>query len=63
MDQRIKFKLLTITYKALHGHAPEYICDLLKRYNPIVELSTHLYSQNLLCKPTLNLKTYGILQH
>ena len=57
VDQRIKFKLLTITFKALHGHAPQYICDLLKHYNPSRTL--HSSTQNLLCKPTFNLKTYS----
>ena len=27
--QRIKFKILTITYKTLNGHAPQYMHDLL----------------------------------
>ena len=31
---RVKFKLLLLTYKALSGLAPVYICDLLSYYQP-----------------------------
>ena len=31
---RVKFKLLLLTYKALNGLAPVYICDLLSYYQP-----------------------------
>ncbi|KAF4075788.1 hypothetical protein AMELA_G00222680 [Ameiurus melas] len=31
---RIKFKILLITYKALHGLAPQYLSDLLVLYDP-----------------------------
>ena len=27
---RIDFKILIITFKAIHGHAPEYICNLIR---------------------------------
>ena len=30
----VNFKLLCLTYKALHGLAPAYIADLLKLYSP-----------------------------
>ena len=30
----IEFKILTITYKALNGMAPSYICDLLQVHYP-----------------------------
>ena len=30
VTKRIEFKILTITYKALNGIAPSYICDLLQ---------------------------------
>ena len=36
--KRIKFKILTMTYKALNGMAPSYICDLLQ---------VHHHNQNL----------------
>uniref|UniRef100_A0A4W3HJL8 Si:dkey-256h2.1 n=1 Tax=Callorhinchus milii TaxID=7868 RepID=A0A4W3HJL8_CALMI len=32
--QRIQFKILVLTYKALHGLAPPYPCDLLTPYQP-----------------------------
>lgn len=31
---RIVFKILLITFKALHGQAPIYITELLTKYNP-----------------------------
>jgi hypothetical protein len=31
---RVQFKLLTLTYKALHGEGPVYIKDMLTPYNP-----------------------------
>ena len=34
IDLRIEFKILIITYKALHGLAPTYVKDLLKNYHP-----------------------------
>ena len=57
VQERIKFKILTIALKALHGQAPPYICDLLKPYCPASTLRSS--SQNLLNKPAFNLKTYG----
>ena len=32
---RIDYKLLLVTFNALHGMAPEYICDLIKPYVPV----------------------------
>ena len=34
MSQRIIFKLLTLTYQAVHGQAPVYLCELAVRYRP-----------------------------
>ena len=34
VTKRIEFKILTITYKALNGMAPSYICDLLQVHHP-----------------------------
>ncbi len=31
---RIDFKLLVFTYKAVHGDAPKYLCDLVCPYKP-----------------------------
>ena len=33
VDYRVKFKLLCLTYKALHGLAPAYLSDLLQQYS------------------------------
>jgi len=37
---RIKFKILLLAFKSLHGLAPPYLCNLLLPYTP-----THLYSE------------------
>ena len=34
ISERIKYKLLLITYKPLHGQAPPYLCELFHLYNP-----------------------------
>ena len=34
IHQRIIYKLLLYTFKALHDEAPTYICELLQRHNP-----------------------------
>ena len=57
IEQRITFKVAVITFKALHGSAPDYITDLIKPYTP----SRSLRSSNklLLFKSRFNFKTYG----
>ncbi len=42
IKHRIHFKILLITYKALNGLAPQYLCELLSHYSP----SRLLRSQN-----------------
>ena len=56
VKQRIDFKILLITYKALNGQAPTYITDLLSYYRPARPL--RLSTQNLLSNPRYNLKNY-----
>ena len=34
----IKYKIILLTYKALHGMAPSYICDMLQLYHPKLNL-------------------------
>lgn len=34
VQQRIHFKILCITYKAIHGSAPNYLCNLITIYRP-----------------------------
>ena len=55
--QRITYKLLLLTYKALNGMAPRYIADLLQPYTPTRQL--RFFSKNLLVTPKSNLKFYG----
>ena len=57
IDKRIEFKILLITYKALHGLAPIYISELLQRYHP----RRTLRSQNLhlLHVPPARTQYYG----
>ena len=57
VNQRIIFKILLITYKALNNLAPSYICDLLTSYTPSRQLRSS--SKHLLVSPSYNLKTYG----
>ena len=52
IEQRIHFKILLITCKAVNGKAPKYISDLLPLHSPG-------RNQKLLCKASYNLKTYG----
>ena len=54
---RIIFKILLITFKALHGQAPIYITDLLTRYNPTRTLRSS--NQNLLLEPKSKTVTHG----
>ena len=35
VDKRIEYKLLLYTYKALHGLAPGYLCELVVAYSRI----------------------------
>jgi hypothetical protein len=55
--ERIVFKILLVTFKAINNQAPNYICDLLDTYRP----SHHLRSKDkfLLVVPKTKLKTCG----
>ena len=55
--QRITYKILLLTYKALNGMAPKYIADLLQPYTPTRQLRSS--SKNLLVTPKSKLKFYG----
>ncbi len=56
VECRIDFKILLLTYKALHGKAPEYICDLLSFRDSRESRSTCL---KLLFVPRTKHKTFG----
>jgi hypothetical protein len=57
IKQRIDYKILLFTYKALNGLAPQYICDMLT----LLQNSRCLRSSNklLLKVPRSNTATYG----
>ena len=55
--QRIVFKLMLLTYKALNGEAPVYISDLITTYQPSRTLRSA--SQYLLQEAPAKSKTYG----
>ena len=57
IEQRIKFKILLITFKALNKQAPNYITALLSPYRPSRTLRSS--TKKLLMKPVFNLKSYG----
>ena len=57
VQQRIKFKILTLTYKCLHGLAPQYLSDLLSVYNPSRTLRSSSSMQ--LVVPKTKLSSYG----
>ena len=56
VKNRITFKILLITFKALHGQAPIYINELLNIYRPTRLLRSA--GRNLLQVPTFYTKTY-----
>ena len=54
---RIDFKILLMTFKAVHGLSPSYISDLLVPYTPVRNLRSS--GSGLLSIPKVNLKTKG----
>ena len=57
VKDQISFKLLLLTFKALHGLAPIYISELIKPYNPSRSLRSS--TLNYLSVPKSNTATYG----
>ena len=57
VNQRINYKILLLTYKALNGQAPIYITELLEPYAPTRNLRSS--SKNLLKIPPVKLVSYG----
>ena len=57
ISQRIKYKILLLTYKALNGQAPNYITELQEPYVPTRNLRSS--SKNLLKVPPVKLIGYG----
>ena len=60
VEKRIIFKILLLTYKALHSQAPTYISELLVPYKPVRTLRSS--SALLLKQHKYNLKNYGYRQ-
>jgi hypothetical protein len=57
IPQRIDYKLLLITFKALNGLAPEYLSELLHWH--VSPRTLRSSDKKLLAIPKTNLKTYG----
>ena len=54
VSQRIDFKIILLTYKALNGSGPQYIRDLLVQYEPSRPLRSS--GAGLLCVPKVRTK-------
>ena len=57
VSEGVKFKILLLTFKALHQQSPTYIQDLITRYLPSRSLQSS--STFSLHPASFNLKTYG----
>ena len=57
VEQRIIFKILLLTFKALNNLCPSYISDLLETYKPARNLRSS--GRKLLVVPRSKLKSYG----
>ena len=57
VSKRIAFKILLLTYKALHGQGPVYLRDCLAFYKP--QRSLRSANELLLSVPKSRLRTYG----
>ena len=57
VKDRINFKILLLTYRALNDLAPEYIKELVHCYRPAKDLRSGKLLQ--LAVPTTRLKTFG----
>lgn len=55
--ERIDFKVLLLTFKALHGLAPSYLTELIETYTPARSLRSQ--SKHLLLVPHTRLKSFG----
>ena len=57
IPERIEFKILLLTFKALHGQAPIYLSELLKEHSPCRDLRSA--ESKLLAVPKTRLKYFG----
>jgi len=58
ITKRIEFKIITMTYKALNGMAPSYICDLLQVRQPYRNLCSTSRGLSLVV-PAHQTQAYG----
>ena len=59
VTQRIKYKILLLTYKALHGMAPSYMEDFVHTYVPGASVTLRSQDSGLLAPFKTRLSTYG----
>ena len=57
VEQRIEYKILLLTFKALNDCAPSYLSELVKPYVPPRSLRSKSF--NLLTRSSFRLKSYG----
>ena len=57
VEYRVRYKIILVTYKAIHGTAPQYISDLINKYQPSRNLRSS--TQSLLVIPKTRTSTYG----
>ena len=57
VENRIRYKMLLLTYKALNGHAAQYLTALISKYVPLRPLRSE--DQYILNSPWWRLETFG----
>ena len=57
IGERVEYKILILTYKAIRGTAPAYLQDLVQRYRPARALRSQ--DEILLVAQQYRLKAYG----
>ena len=57
VEQRIIYKIILLTFKALNGLAPQYIAEMISHYEPSRCLRSS--KANLLNEPRFNVNSYG----
>ena len=57
VEHRISYKILLLTYKALNGHAPQYLAAIISKYVPPWPLRSE--DQYLRNSPRCRLETFG----
>ena len=60
VPQRRQYKLVVLTYKVLHGHAPQYLGPLFRVYDQHSRQTLHSTKSSRLVEPPVKLSTVGI---